>query len=73
MKKIMQWVLAAILICGTAALTGCSKEKEDEPSGTDLAQKIVGKWLYVESDGALVARGEHLYTETSTLKKAAAK
>lgn len=72
MRKIMQWMLAAILICGTAALTGCKKDKEDEPSGADLAQKIVGKWLYVESDGALVATSESSVTtfalEGSTLK-----
>ena len=45
MKKIMQWVLAATLICGASVLTSCSKV--DTPSTPDtevLEQSLVGLW-----------------------------
>ena len=31
MKKIMNWVLAAILICGASVFTACTNETSDNP------------------------------------------
>ena len=45
MKKILNWVLTAALICGASVFTSCNK------SITDLPNKIVGKWIVAELDG----------------------
>ena len=31
MKNIMQWMLAAILVCGSVILTSCTTDKDDNP------------------------------------------
>ncbi len=31
MKNLMQWVLAATLICGTSVFTSCSSDNDDNP------------------------------------------
>ena len=31
MKKMMNWVLAATLVCGTSVLTSCKKAQTPEP------------------------------------------
>lgn len=46
MKKILNWVLAATLICSASVFTSCNK------SITDLSNKIVGKWIVADLDGA---------------------
>ena len=38
MKKILNWVLAATLICGTSVLTSCTSDNEDN-SGQEQAKK----------------------------------
>ena len=53
----IQWVLAAILICGASVFTSCSSN-EDNPAAPvqpnlNLAEKIVGKWIVAELDGEL--------------------
>ena len=45
MKKILNWVLAATLICGASVFTSCNK-----PS-TDLSDKVQGKWIVADLDG----------------------
>ena len=55
MKKIMNWMLAAILICGASVFTACTSN-EDNPAPVpqpdiNLAEKIVGKWMVAELDG----------------------
>lgn len=57
MKRMIQWVLAAILICGASVFTSCSSN-EDNPAAPvqpdlNLAEKIVGKWIVAELDGEL--------------------
>jgi hypothetical protein len=46
MKKILNWVLAATLICGASVFTSCEK------SDTVLSDKILGKWIVADLDGA---------------------
>ena len=38
MKKIMNWMLAAILICGASVFTSCSSN-EDSPSPAEQSKK----------------------------------
>ena len=57
MKRMIQWMLAAILICGACVFTSCSSN-EDNPAAPvqpdlNLAEKIVGKWIVAELDGEL--------------------
>jgi len=45
MKNLMQWVLAAILICGTSVFTSCSSDNDDNPSPESGASgELVGQW-----------------------------
>ena len=45
MKKNLNWVLAAILICGTSVFTSCEKPN------TELPNKVQGKWIVADLDG----------------------
>ena len=72
MRKMSKWVFAAILvICGTSVFTSCTTN-DDNPVIDNLAEKLVGKWLYIECDGALVETDESSVTtfvmEGSALK-----
>lgn len=61
MKKILQWVLAATLICGACLFTSCSKDNV-----TDLKEKIVGKWMSRDIDGqAVLTDNKSIYTFVS--------
>lgn len=67
------WMLAAILICGSSVFMSCSSN-DDAPkqSEKNLAETLVGKWLYIEADGEVVETEESSITtyvmEGSTLK-----
>ena len=52
MKKMMNWMLAAILICGANVFSSCTNN-EDNPVQSDLnlAEKIVGKWMVADLNG----------------------
>jgi hypothetical protein len=45
--------LAAVLCCAmtTAVLTACTNDNIDTPAVTDLAEKIVGKWMLADMNG----------------------
>ena len=49
----MNWVLAAILICGASVFTACTNETSDNPvqPSNNLADKLIGKWMVEELDG----------------------
>jgi hypothetical protein len=51
MKRLMQWVMAAALICSSTLFTSCMND--DNPVGpTDnLAEKLIGKWMDAYKDG----------------------
>ena len=56
MKKIMNWVLAATLICGASVFTACSDDTSDNPVVPEqpvlnLSQNIIGKWMVSEIEG----------------------
>lgn len=48
----MNWMLAAILICGANVFSACTNN-EDNPVQPDmnLAEKIVGKWMVADLNG----------------------
>jgi hypothetical protein len=55
MKRMIQWVLAATLICGASLFTSCSSNEDNpvtpvEPD-LNLAEKIIGKWIVAELEG----------------------
>ena len=55
MKNLMQWVLAATLICGTSVFTSCSSDNDDNPVPESGANgDLVGQW-YSDVSGATYA------------------
>ena len=67
MKKIMNWMLAAILICGVSVFTACTSNKDnagtDEKSGADLV--VIGKIFTSENnqmaEAFAVKDGKYVY------------
>ena len=54
MRQLKKWMLAAILICGTATMFISCAANEDNPApqpDINLAEKIVGKWMVAELNG----------------------
>ena len=49
MKKMMNWVLAATLICGASVFTSCSDDKDSDIE--NLSEKIIGKWITADKNG----------------------
>jgi len=62
MKKYLNWMLAAILICGASVFTSCSSNDDNpvKPVEPDLnvAEKIIGKWMLAENDGETALTNE---------------
>lgn len=62
----MNWVMAATLVCGASVFTACTSDNGDNPvAGKSLTEKIVGKWIHAfhrRADGST-------YTITAHLKK----
>lgn len=69
MKKIMNLVLAAILICGVITFASCSKQDNPVNPADNLADKILGKWMPVYLDGnPVVTDLKSVYTFVSATK-----
>ena len=69
MNRLMQWVIAAALICSSTVFTSCMND--DNPVGpTDnLAEKLIGKWMPVYLDGnPVVTDLKSVYTFVSATK-----
>lgn len=66
MKKMMNWVMAATLVCGASVFTACTSDNGDNPvAGKSLAEKIVGKWIHADTDGEAVTTDmKSVYTFT---------
>ena len=65
MKKIMNWMLAAILICGASVFTSCTNGNGDNPvvpvePDLNVAEKIIGRWINAELDGQPVPTNQKL-------------
>ena len=70
MKKIMNLVLAAILICGATLFASCTNE--DNPATPDLnvAEKIIGKWITADIGGQAAPTNEKTVTTFLSDKQA---
>ena len=56
MKKIMNWAMAAALICGASVFTACTDDTSDNPVSPEqpdlnLTENIIGKWMVSEIEG----------------------
>ena len=58
MKQLKLWMLAAILICGTAAMFTSCEVTEDNPSGTSASTSLK-QGIWTEFDTVLVASGKY--------------
>ena len=50
-KRMFQWMLAAILMCGASVFTSCSSEDNPVTPDLNVAEKIQGKWIATEVNG----------------------
>jgi len=50
MKKIINWIFSAILLCGTMVFTSCDPNDDIKPI-ENLSEKIIGKWMVAARDG----------------------
>ena len=52
MKRLLQWMMAAILICGSTVFISCTNEDNPSNPADNLAEKLIGKWMmYTDIDG----------------------
>ena len=49
MKNLLQWMMAAIFVCGASVFTSCSDDKDSDIE--NLSEKIIGKWMFAERNG----------------------
>ena len=69
MKKIMNLVLAAILICGATTFTSCTNEDNPVTPDLNVAEKILGKWVPADKDGQpMISDKKMVITFASTTK-----
>lgn len=62
-KKFMLWVMTATLLSGASVFTSCTTDNKDNVVPVnDLAEQLVGKWLYNEADGHVVETAESSIT-----------
>ena len=68
----MNWVLAAILVCGASVFTACTIDNADNPAQPDLnlAEKIIGNWITADGDGQPVVTNEKLVLDIESTTKA---
>ena len=50
-KRLFQWVMAAILICGAATFTSCTNEDNPTDPAANLSEMIIGKWIVADRNG----------------------
>ena len=69
MKKIMNLVLAATLICGATTFTSCTNDDNPVKPEDNLAEKILGKWIKADRNGKPLPSDEKMvYTFKSATK-----
>ena len=71
-RKIL-WMLAAILVCSTAAMfTSCTNEDNPVDPTANLSEKIIGKWMVADLDGRPALTNEKMVTTFVSTTKAIA-
>ena len=66
MKNYSKWVLAATLICGICVISACDEKEKEIINDNQLATRILGKWIPVQSNGMEVMTDQKTVT---TFKK----
>lgn len=51
MNRLMQWMMAAILICGSTVFNSCTNEDNPSNPADNLAEKLIGKWIKADMNG----------------------
>ena len=51
MNRLMQWVMAAALICSSTVFTSCSDDDNSVDPAKNLSEKIIGKWITADVNG----------------------
>jgi hypothetical protein len=71
MMKLLNLMVAAILICGACVFTACSSN-DDNPTTPDLnlPEKIIGKWMPAELDGQPLTSNDKNVTTFISASKA---
>jgi hypothetical protein len=65
----MQWMMAAILICGSIVFNSCTNEDNPVNPADNLAENIVGKWMTKKMNGQpMTTNGKAVYTFASSTK-----
>ena len=70
MNRLMQWVIAAALICGASVFTSCTKQDNPVNPADNLAEKIIGKWIFADIDGKPALTNEKAVTTFVSATKA---
>ena len=69
MKKLLNLMIAAALICGASVFTSCTKQDNPVNPADNLAEKIIGKWIIAERDGQPMPSNEKIvFTFVSATK-----
>ena len=50
MKKLLNFMLAAALICGASVFTSCTKDDNPVNPADNLSEKIIGKWMTTDKN-----------------------
>ena len=58
MKRLMQWAIAAALICSATMFTSCTKQDNPVNPADNLAEKIIGKWIVTDYNGQPLSTNE---------------
>ena len=61
MKKLLNLMIAAALICSASVFTSCTKQDNPVNPADNLAEKIIGKWIVTDKNG------QPLPTDTKTV------
>ena len=69
MRKLLQCVLTAIIICGLAVFNACTNEDNSVKPVENLSEKIIGKWMPADKDGQpMITNKKMVITFTSSTK-----
>ena len=69
MKKLLNFMLAAALICGASVFTSCTKQDNPVNPADNLAEMIIGKWMVADMNGQPAPTNDKMvFTFVSTTK-----
>ena len=65
-NKICQFLVAAILLCGTGVIISCSSDDSDSDGGSIAKPAVLKQGIWTEYDTVLVASGKQASTPWSS-------